>query len=178
MAHAKGTRLNGVHDLASLRSRCVCRPGDDCWHYRSARGKPPPKGRTMRVWSTRHGASMSVRKLAVLLSGRAMADDACAVATCDGEHCVNPGHLIVLPRPKMLKRMQALGKWSTVRMTIANRIAGRRRSRLSQAARAEIAASPLSAVKLGRIHGISPSWISELRKRARRAVLTTWGPAP
>lgn len=172
MSHKPGTHLDGVRDLESLRMRCVCKPADggDCWHFRTGRGRVPQKGRTMRVWSTLHQTSMSVRKLTMLMAGRGVRSDECVVDTCGCADCVNPAHLLVVSRTKAVQQAKSAGKFRTARKSIANKVAGLKRSRVSLEMRAALLASPLSAVAAGRLHGISASWVSVLRKRARDEV--------
>ena len=174
MSHKHGAYLGGVRDLESLRMRCLCPAGSDCWILRTARGRPMPRG-TMKIWSTAHGASISARKLSVIFSGRRVDSDLCVVDTCGTHDCVNPAHLLPVTRKRMLRDCTASGVYKTARKTIANRLSAAKRSRVTPQMRAEIAASPLTAAALGELYGISPSWVSVLRNRAARSVFSEIG---
>lgn len=167
MSHSFGTNLGGVRDLESLRARCVCIAGDDCWHLRTATGKRPRAGATLVIWSGLHGRPMSARKLAVLLSGRRLRSGDCTVDTCGERDCVNPAHLLRVTRERAPTHASEQGRHATARKAIANRVAGLKRSRVSLALRAELAASSRTAKELALEHGLSRSWVNALRARAR-----------
>ncbi len=87
-----GQHLGAVDSIESLRLRCVCNDGDDCWHLRSARGRPMKKGQphTIRVFGV---GRMTVGRAIWHLQGKYPPRASQVVhRTCDSYDCANPEH--------------------------------------------------------------------------------------
>ncbi len=169
MAMQQGTYVCGVRTLEDLRARCVIREGDDCWHLRTARGKPMPTGQTLRVFAYGNPTSVAARPLAIRLSGRRLPNGWCAVAKFDSYDCINPDHLACHPRGDAVRISAARGEHSTARKTIAYRLQGAKRSRITPELWGWVYESSQSSKAIGHALDIADNHIALKRAKHRQA---------
>lgn len=169
MAMPHGTYVCGVRTLDDLRARCVIRDGDDCWHLRTARGKPMPLGKTLRVFAYGCPTSVAARPLAIRLAGRRLPNGWCAIATCDSYDCINPAHLTGHTRAEAVRISASRGEHSTARKTIASRMSGAKRSRITPELWGWVYESSQSSTAIGHALDIAESHIALKRAKHRHA---------
>lgn len=122
MSHPAGTHLDGIASLEDLRQRCVIDEDSGCWHLRTARGKPLPKGRRHVVWA--HGIGhITATRLAWLLAhpGKSLRQGHVAFRTCCSYDCVAPKHISAASRTTWGSHLAASGKATTPAKTMAAR---------------------------------------------------------
>lgn len=170
MTHAVGTHLGGVRSLEDLRLRCVCRVG--CWHLRTARGRRYQRGDgPMRIWSALHGTSLLARRLAwELHTGAPVPSGRSVIDTCEEHDCVNPDHLRAVSRQECVRVMVERGLTATPAKTIANRLQGAKRSRISPEVWGWVYESTQSSAAIAVVLGVPHSHISQKRARRRELV--------
>lgn len=153
-----------------IKLRCRSCEEGECWEWRATflhKGRRPviakrmdtPKGRTNKQFYARHVSYW-------LHKGRMpeLGVDRAIVAKCENEKCVNPHHLRVVSRSVVNRKAAAKGANSSAaqRMKIAQSL--RRRSKLSDAAVAEIKASTEYAPVVAERYGITAAYVYMLRR--------------
>lgn len=122
----------------------------------------------MKIWSSAHGRSMVARRLALELHRGAPIDpDAVVTETCDEHDCINPAHLRSLPRPARVREVARQGRMRSARKTIACRLQGAKRSRISPEVWNWVYESSQSAAELAHVLGVAHSHISAKRAKHR-----------
>ena len=106
MSHEHGTYLGSIRCLETLRERCVMDKDGDCWHLRTARGRPLQKGLIQRIFVHGHGHCTATRG-AWVLAGRPLPTQKNMVIfrTCEQYDCVNPEHLKAGSRRTLTRQM-------------------------------------------------------------------------
>jgi hypothetical protein len=106
MSHEHGTYLGSIRCLETLRERCVMDKDGDCWHLRTARGRPMQKGLIQRVFVFGHGHCTATRA-AWVLAGRPLPTQKNMVIfrACEQYDCVNPAHLKAGTRRTLTRQM-------------------------------------------------------------------------
>lgn len=173
MTHSTGTYLGGIRHLHDLRDRCYVDPAG-CWHLRTARGRPMPKGSRHVIWVYEKGC-VSVPKAAMELAGRSVPNGHVAYRTCTSYDCANPEHMSTRTRSD---HSRTVGAGHIATKTVANRVAGAKRSKVSPQGRARLAYSQERLVDLAREFGISVSWASAIRARERQKTVADVVRAP
>lgn len=167
MAHAHGAHIGGIATIDDLMGRCRVDQATDCWHLRTARGRPMERGKTMRIWSHLHGRVMSARQLALAMgTARPVPQGYVVVCKCDSYDCVNPEHLRALTRADEIAQKKPLGTYKTARKTLANRATGRKRQVHSDELRRWMHESTQPATHVAHAIGCATSRVIELRRMA------------
>jgi hypothetical protein len=166
MSHAHGTRLAGsIACLDSLRERCHV--SGDCWHLRTAHGKPVPNDARHVIWVHGQGLMTAARASWFFRAGRLPLKGHRVLRTCGSYDCVAPDHLKAVSQANYGALMRAQGRTNTARKTIANRVHGLRRSRITVELRQWIAESTQTLKDMAHALGISPSHVHQLRRKAQ-----------
>lgn len=166
MSHAHGTKLAGsIACLETLRERChVC---GECWHLRTAHGRPMPDDKRHVIWVYGYGLMTATRAAWMFRAGRLPLKGHRVVRTCGSYDCVAPQHLKAVSQADHGALMRKLGKTKTARKTIANRVQGLRRSRISVELRQWIAESTQTLKDIAHALDIAPSHVHQLRRKAQ-----------
>jgi hypothetical protein len=166
MSHAHGTKLAGsIACLESLRERCViC---GDCWHLRTANGRPLPDDKRHVIWVHGKGLMTAARASWFFRAGRLPLRGHRVVRTCGSYDCVAPTHLRAMSHADYGALMKAQGRTNTARKTIANRVQGLRRSRVSVELRQWIAESTQTLKDMAHALDVAPSHVHQLRRKAQ-----------
>jgi len=168
LSHEPGTYLGAVRTLDDLKGRCYIEPGCDCWHLRSSRGRPMPKDRRHAIWLFGKG-SVTATRAALELAGRPVRKGYRAVRTCESYDCVNPEHLKAWTKAQEGAWHVKRGTSVTPRKTIANRLMGAKRSRISTEVRRWVVESPQTGSDIAHAIGVFPSYVYAIRVQARAA---------
>lgn len=104
MPVTKGRHLGGIDSIEALRLRCVCRDDDDCWHYRSAHGKPMKRGAAHKVFVYGHGSMTVGQAIWLLQNGAKLSRKKTNYRTCDSYDCANPEHFKAGARATYVRR--------------------------------------------------------------------------
>ena len=179
MSHAIGTHLGGIRTLEDLRGRCVIDAVTECWHLRKADGKPMPRaGIRHVVWMHDSQSAVSATRAAWLLAGKAHPGRKLVYRCCGSYDCINPEHLRVGSAKQRATAQRALGLTMTPAKLRANRENGLKRSRISAELRQWIAESPQTLVEVAHAVEVWPSYVGEIRRKARSvpASVFAWRP--
>jgi hypothetical protein len=172
MPHAPGTVLDGtLACLETLRMRCVCDDVDGCWHLRTARGRPLPDDSRHVVWVAREGHMTATRAAWLFAKGKHAPKDWLIVRRCDSYDCVNPKHLRAVTRPKHGALLRKRGRTKTTAKTIAAKLNGLKRSRLTPELRRWMVESEQPSHAVAHALGVVTSHVINLRRRAREGQL-------
>jgi hypothetical protein len=163
--HELGAHVGGMHDLESLRMRCVCDPDTGCWHLRSARGRKMPDDKRHVVWVHPHGFMTATRAAWLFATGKMPPPDKLVVRKCSSYDCVFKAHLACMTKAEHGAHLTSTGKTATPTKRLANRVQGQRRSRVSAELRQWISESEQTAMAVAHAVGIAPSWVAALRKQ-------------
>ena len=170
MTHEVGTHLGGVRTLEDLRLRCVCRQGDECWHYRDARGREPKWGTTAKIWVHGLGKRFPVTIVAWQLAGRERPAAGLRIGrTCDSRHCVNPAHLAALTCGEIAERKKRLGLNHTPARKRALELNHRMRKKVPDWAAEMVCDTSKKRADLAKHFGCSVGCINAARARFRGA---------
>lgn len=172
MTHAKGTRLDGIASLEDLRGRCVIDEDSGCWHLRTARGKPMPRGERHVLWA--HGLGhVTATRLAWLLShpGQELRKGYVAFRKCCSYDCVCPDHISAASRQNWGRHMASTGKATTPAKTIAARIqvSNLPQNKLTAETRSWLLESSQSGSEVAHALGITQSRANCIRAEHRKA---------
>ena len=88
MSIKQGQHIDGIRTLEDLRGRCVIDEITGCWHLRTPRGKPQPKGETAYVWLHGRGMTTCLRAFWELSHGAPVPGGRIAFRTCGSYDCV------------------------------------------------------------------------------------------
>lgn len=166
MPHQPGTNLGGVRTLEDLRLRCVCRPGDDCWRYRDARGRAPRPGVTPKVWVYGEGCTVPVTVAAWQLAGRERPAAGLRIGrTCDAGDCVNPAHLAAMKQKDLMAHAVRRGAFNTPARKVALEVAQRAHIKVPAWAAEVVCDKSKSRRELAERFGCSVGCISAARTR-------------
>lgn len=167
MPHAVGTNLGGIRTLDDIYGRCVIDKDTGCWHLRTARGRPMPAGKTLRLWSFDHGYAMSARRLTFILANpqRKLPAKWVVFDSCECHDCVNPEHLKAAPKLQHFARLAREGRCTSARKSAANRIAGAKRSRVSPDVWRWVMESHQSNQDIAHALGVAHTHVSQKRAK-------------
>lgn len=162
MSHAKGAYLGSIRTIADVRERCVI--DGDCWHLRTAHGKPQRNDRVHRLWVYGIGSISATRAVWQLDRGKPVPKGRRVVRVCESYDCANPQHMKALTHSEAQRHIVG----SLHEMTPARRRhfeglqRGRRRFSAEQVA--EIRMGTASAASLARKWKCSPTSVLDIRK--------------
>jgi hypothetical protein len=171
--HAPGTRLRGsLHNTESLRQRSVVDKDEDggCWHLRMANGRPLPDDHRHVLWVHGRGHMTATRAAWFFATGKDAPPRWRVVRTCASYDCVRYEHLQAVTKQRHGALLARAGRSSSPRKTIANRINGAQRSRVTAELHEWLHESEQSAVELAPVVGLCKSYIAWLRANPRAAV--------
>ncbi len=172
MPHAHGTYLGAVQCLETLRQRCVVDDGGaGCWHLRTARGRPLPRGRGARHGVFVHGLGLltGTRAAWLFATGALPPDGHVVWRHCSSHDCVKPGHLRCTTRADYGRAMGQLGRWRGQWARIAaNRATAVKRRKLTDEQVAHIINSTATHVALAQQLGCHPRLVAAVRTGKRR----------
>lgn len=164
MAHDDGAYLGGIRTLQQVRGRCIV---DDsgCWHLRSARGAPMPRGKVHRIWLHGLGSTSATRAVWLLAHpGKGVPSGHLVVRTCASYDCVAPAHLRPMSSGAHKRMQHRAGRWLVgARRAAWERLLAARR-KLAPEQVAEVLRSPLSATQLARQFGVSTETVAAVRR--------------
>jgi hypothetical protein len=114
MSHEHGAYLGGIRCLKTLRERCVMDKDGDCWHLRTARGRPMPTVGVYQFWVHGLGHCTATRG-AWFLSGRPMPTHRGVIIfrSCESYDCVNPDHLRSGIRRSLMRHLVDVGRFES-----------------------------------------------------------------
>jgi len=169
MSHPHGAYLGSVRCIETLRARCVVDKIGKCWHYRSARGRPMPKGARHSVHLHGVGAISVTRCAWMLHTGAEEVPAGFRVyRVCESYDCVNPDHLRCWTPAAFGQWQVKTGCARTVARSIANIVEGKRRSKVPYDLRRWIAEADLPIKEVAASVGISRSYAVAIRQRYAR----------
>ena len=175
-----GVHLGGIRTLEDLRLRCVCREDeDDCWHLRSARGRPMPKDRVHCVAVHGQKGNTTATRAAWALAGKTLRDGQVVRRVCGSYDCVNPEHLCQGLRAEVSRKTAADGKFRSAEQLAPLAATRKRHTKVTPEALQLILTSPLPASQLVAHVPICVGRINALRRkhRARPTTVFAWGGA-
>lgn len=170
MTHPHGTHLGGIRTLECVRQRCVIDADTGCWHLRLADGTPLPRNKRHVLWLHDLGCVSAPRAVWTLSTGKPVPAGKVVSRHCESYDCARPDHLRCWTKATAYDYLRRHGRTHSIRRTIANRVAGIKRSRLTPELRHWLLESGQSNVAVGHALGIAGSYIGALRKRARDAM--------
>lgn len=175
MGHPHGKYLGSIRTIADVRERCVI--DGDCWHLRTAHGRPQPKDRVQRIWVHGKGHASATRAIWELAHGIRMSKGRRAVRTCDSYDCANPAHIKALTHSEAQAFL--IGRWADMTQPRKVQLARIQRAnrRLTAEQLAEIRHGTESAYALAKKFGCSPTTICAARRGEtyRDPVSSVWG---
>ncbi len=170
MPHVHGTHLGGLRTVEDLRLRCHCSE-DGCWHFRKANGKPmTDTGGRMNVWLFGVGSTTATRAAWALKMGELPPPDRVVYRKCDSRDCVNPDHLRLGDRGKVVKLHAKRGVFATPQRRENARRAGRVNAKVTLELRAWLCESPQSGSAAAHALGITQGRANAIRAQQRKAV--------
>ena len=174
-----GAYLGGIRTLEDLRLRCVCREDDDCWHLRSARGKPMRKDHVHVVALRGHKGNVTATRAAWVLAGKTLKQGFVVRRVCESYDCVNPSHLRQGPRAEVSRKSAADGKFRSAEQLAPLAEARRRQTKVTPEVLQLILTSPLPTPQLVPHVPICAGRINSIRRqhRARPTSVFAWGGA-
>ena len=115
MSHEHGAYLGSIRTVEDLRQRCVMDKDSDCWHLRTARGRPMPSAHRHSIWIFGLGHFTATRGAWLLAHGSLPQQGKGRVVfrTCDSYDCVNPAHLQCGQRKTLIRHRISLGAFDT-----------------------------------------------------------------
>ena len=168
MPHQHGTKLDGLDSVEAMRLRCVCDRHTGCWHLRTARGKPIPRGGRQIVFIHGGGTATSTRAMWAFHTGKPAPEDKIVARKCDSHDCVNPEHLTLTTRQALVKRQVKRGDFSTPQHIHNAQRAAEARRVLTSELRVWILESTQSGKAVAAALGVSQSRVNLLRQEARK----------
>jgi hypothetical protein len=167
MSHKHGAYLGGVRSLEDIRLRCYCSDDDECWHFRTARGKPVSKVLCQSIWF--NGMSSSVTRVVwQLKTKKPVAADMVVYRVCSAYDCVNPKHLRCGTKQDEFEYRKANGLTRSLKRTIANRTTKRPNQKMTAELLTWLIESTQSGVAAAHGLGIAQSRANCLRVAARK----------
>lgn len=155
-----------MRTLEDLRDRCVIKHGEECWHIRTARGRPPQPRKVLKLWLPGYGA-ISATRVAWVLSGRELRPGVTIGRTCAHSDCVRPEHLAEMTRRQIGARIVQLGRHRTAaKLAALRKLADMRRAVPTWALESLLEPGVTRAALAARF-GCSVGCISAWRRRAR-----------
>lgn len=171
MSHEHGTYLGSVRCLETLRGRCTMDKDSDCWHLRTASGRPMPRVGRHGLWLNGRGLMTATRAAWLLAHGSLPTQRSMVVyRACDSYDCVNPKHLKAGLRTALVRSRMASGAMDTPARRAA--LEAFKRSRPTAVAvtaelRLWLAQSAQSGVDAAHGLGVSQSRANALRRQMR-----------
>jgi hypothetical protein len=130
-----------------------------------------PRDYRQVVWVAREGHMTATRAAWLFAKGKHAPPRWLVVRRCDSYDCVNPKHLRCVTREQHGELLRKLGRTSTTAKTIAARVNGIKRSRLTPELRRWISESEQPSNAVAHAMGVATSHIINLRRRAREGHL-------
>lgn len=103
----KGQDNGGIRELEDIRLRCVVDYEGDCWRWQGAFSSGTGRTGCPVAWAPLQGRVVSVSRLVVEFSGRALTRRQMVWRSCRCDDCCNPKHLKVGTR-------QQWGAWTAL----------------------------------------------------------------
>lgn len=168
MSHAHGTYLGSVRDIEGIRARSVIDADSGCWHFRTANGRPMPRGRRHVVWVFGRGCISLLRAVWEFKTGRQMGQGQCAFRVCQSYDCANPAHVRWGTRADLGRAVSKRGvlKNDPERARRA-RLASAKQSKLTPELRLWAIESGQSSYRVAVALGVATETICKVRKRWR-----------
>lgn len=175
----RGACIGGIQTLDDLRGRCVITAGSDCWHLRSAYGRPlvPRSGCGHVVWVHGMGAMSATRVAWMLhLAARDGTDNETARSRigkrvvyrqCGTHDCCNPAHLRCGNRAHVILAAMRDGRLDMGKVAHAARKTGVKRAVITPELRQWAIQSTQSGVAVAHALGVSQSRVNGIRAAAR-----------
>lgn len=173
-----GAHLGGIRTLEDLRLRCVCPADDDCWHLRTARGRPMPLN--LRHAVSIHGVGqMTATRAAWMLAGKNTMKGRVIYRVCESYDCVNPAHLKQGTRGDFARYGAAQGRYRSAAQIAPLLASTAARRKATPEIVRYICESPESAPKVAPKVGMSAGHVNVIRRQNTRrpASVFTWGNA-
>lgn len=173
MRHAHGTHLDGIASVEDLRQRSVVDEESGCWHLRTARGKPLPRGDRHVIWV--HGIGhITATRAAWLLSrpGKTLRNGWICFRNCDSYDCVAPSHISSGNRGTWFRHIKASGKARTPAKLAAVAALPKSTQKLTPELRQWLIESQQSGVDAAHALGITQSRANCIRAEHRKAQAT------
>lgn len=168
MSHEHGAYLGSVRDIATLRERCVIDQDTECWHFRSARGKPMPRDRRHVVHLFGGTVTTTTRAAWLLSRGKAPAPGLVVYRACESYDCCNPSHLKCGTKLVAQRTAFAAGRFTTPARAAAVRKVSQSQRKLTDELVSWLLASDQTGADLAHALGVSDSRINAIRQRAAR----------
>lgn len=164
-------QVGGTQTLATLKARCDIDKTDDdsCWIWTGRFKDGIPQAH-------HDGMMVSARQVMWKLAGKPTITGAEVVRVrCDDPRCLNPDHLVAVPRATLLRQNAA--KEPAIRRTARLRQAAidRGHAKLTEALAAEIRMMPGPARDAAKLTGVSESNINRVRRGEAWKDLSTFG---
>ncbi len=164
-----GTLLDGVHDVESLRGRCVIDEDTGCWHLRDSRGRPLVRkaGYVPCVFVHQLGRKVTSRRAAWLVSGRGEVPDGLVLTLrCRCWDCANPEHVVAMPKERHTRMLQREGVFSApAKVAAARRVARQRpQVKLTEELAQWARESPQTQAEVAHALGTRQNRISDIRR--------------
>lgn len=166
-----GDHIGGIRTLEDLRGRCVIRPDDECWHIRTARGKPHPKGRVQHIWVYGIGKTTVTRAVVYLVRGKMPRRNLVCYRTCTSYDCANPGHIAVTSQESWAAALNTEGKIDPTKRKAASIARSIRTNTLPVELRRWLQESQQPATEIAAILGLPPRMVRTTRLRDRKLML-------
>jgi hypothetical protein len=161
MAHEHGAYLGSIRSIADVRERCVI--DGDCWHLRTARGRPQQRDLVHRIWVYGRGSISATKAVWQLAHGVTLGSHLRAIRTCSTYDCANPDHIRAMTHSSAQSFLVGKGaEMSPARRAALAKLRGRRR-RFTVEQVAEIRNGTEAAYSIARRWGASPTSISAIR---------------
>lgn len=166
MPAKKGDHLGAVNSVETLRLRCYCPEHSDCWHLRTARGRPMPRDRSHTINVYGQGKITIGRAVWFLLKGEMPKADRVVYRTCDSFDCANPAHFKCGRRVAALRQAAKAG-YSPAKLVplIESRL---RRTKANAELRQWIAESAQPAKDVAHAVGLSSGRVNAIRTEMLR----------
>lgn len=115
MSHQHGAYLGSIRTIEDLRQRCVMSSDGDCWHLRTAHGRPLPRAQRHSIWIFGRGLLTATRGAWLLATGSLPQDQRGFVVfrSCESYDCVNPAHLKCGLRKTLIRHSVNAGTFET-----------------------------------------------------------------
>lgn len=166
-----GDHLGAVNSVETLRMRCYCPEHDDCWHLRSARGKPMQIGVVHQINVYSKGKITIGRAVWFLLKGEMPKSDRVVYRTCESYDCANPAHFKCGRREAALRQAAKNGYSAAKLVPLIE--ATRRRTKATAEVRKWIFESPLKAAEIAQQLGLSAGRVNAIRREMAAKPVTS-----
>ena len=132
MSHYVGANIGGIMSLACMHGRCFVDADTQCWHFRTARGRPMPKDAVHRVWLFGGCVTTVTRAAWTFHSGKPIPPGKVVSRVCESYDCANPAHLRCWGKADEGAHLSRVGRFKgSVKRVAANTINARPLAKLT-----------------------------------------------